>query len=116
MRILITGACGFVGSTLAHGLREGWLDWEIFGIDNFVRPGSELNRHRLRACGVKLGHADIRLPSDLESLPRCDWIIDAAAEPSVLAGVAGRASSRQLIEHNLIGSVHLLELAKNWRS
>jgi CDP-paratose 2-epimerase len=65
---------------------------------------------------VKLGTADIRLPSDLEALPRCDWILDAAAEPSVLAGVAGQTSSRQLIEHNLLGTVNLLELAKSWRS
>ena len=116
MRILITWACGFVGSTLARGLREAWPDWEIVGVDNFVRAGSELNRQMLRESGVKLGHADIRLPSDLEGLPRCDWILDAAAEPSVLAGVAGKTSSRQLVEHNLIGTVNLLELAKNWRS
>lgn len=115
MRILITGACGFVGSILARGLGEGWPDWEIIGVDNFVRAGSEMNRQSLRACGVKLGHADIRLPSDLEALPRCDWILDAAAEPSVLAGVAGKTSSRQLIEHNLVGTINLLELAKTWR-
>ena len=39
--------------------------------------------------------------ADVEALPRCDWVIDAAANPSVLAGVAADGSSRQLIEHNL---------------
>jgi CDP-paratose 2-epimerase len=116
MRILVTGACGFVGSTLITNLREGWPDWEIVGLDNLVRAGSEINRALLREFGVKLIHGDIRNPSDLETIPKCDWILDAAANPSVLAGVDGKTSSRQLIEHNLIGTVNLLELARNWRS
>ena len=115
MRILITGICGFVGSTLARGLREGWPDWEIVGLDNFVRAGSETNRRALRERGVKLFHGDVRNPSDLEALPRCDWIIEAAANPSVLAGVDGKTSSRQLIEHNLVGTINMLELLKQWR-
>ncbi|MBI3850076.1 MAG: NAD-dependent epimerase/dehydratase family protein [Verrucomicrobia bacterium] len=116
MRILITGICGFVGSTLARGLREGWPAWEIVGIDNYLRAGSERNRLALRALDVKVFHGDIRSSTDLESIPRCDWIIDAAANPSVLAGVDGKTSSRQLIEHNLGGTVNLLELAKAWRA
>jgi CDP-paratose 2-epimerase len=116
MRILITGVCGFVGSTLALGFREGWPDWEIMGLDNFVRPGSELNRGTLRQRGVKVLHGDIRNPSDLETIGRCDWIVDAAANPSVLAGVDGKTSTRQLLEHNLYGTVNLLELARNWNS
>ena len=55
MRILITGICGFVGSTLARGLREGWPDWEIVGLDNLVRAGSETNRLTLRELGRRLG-------------------------------------------------------------
>lgn len=116
MRVLITGVCGFVGATLARGLREGWPDLEIVGLDNFVRAGSELNRPELRKIGVQVRHGDLRNPSDLEALPRCDWIIDAAANPSVLAGVDGKTSSRQLIEHNLVGTINVLELARNWGS
>jgi CDP-paratose 2-epimerase len=116
MRILITGICGFVGNTMACGLREGWPDWEIVGLDNLVRAGSERNRASLRARGVKLHHGDIRNLSDLEALPPCDWVIEAAANPSVLAGVDGKTSSRQLIEHNLLGTVNMLELVKRWRS
>lgn len=116
MRVLITGVCGFVGATLARGLREGWPDLEIVGLDNFVRAGSELNRRALRDLGLQVRHGDIRNPSDLEAFPRCEWILDAAANPSVLAGVDGKTSSRQLIEHNLLGTINLLELAKGWRS
>ncbi|MGB7767857.1 MAG: NAD-dependent epimerase/dehydratase family protein [Verrucomicrobiia bacterium] len=116
MRIFITGACGFVGSTLALGLKEGWPDWEIVGLDSLVRAGSEINRPRLLKHGIKLVHGDIRNPSDLEALPCCNWILDAAANPSVLAGVDGKTSSRQLIEHNLTGTVNLLELARQWNA
>lgn len=116
MRVLITGICGFVGATLARGFRESWPDLAITGVDNFVRAGSETNRAALRELGVDVRHGDIRNPSDLETLPACDWILDAAANPSVLAGVDGKTSSRQLIEHNLLGTVNLLELAKAWRS
>jgi CDP-paratose 2-epimerase len=41
-----------------------------------------------------------------------NWIIDCAANPSVLAGADGKTTSRQLIEHNLIGTINLLEYCK----
>ena len=41
-----------------------------------------------------------------------DWVIDAAANPNVLAGVDGRSSSRQVVEHNLSGTLNVLEFCK----
>jgi CDP-paratose 2-epimerase len=116
MRILLTGMCGFVGSVVARALREWLSGVELVGLDNLVRPGSEINRQRLREAGFRLLHGDIRLPSDLEGLPPCDWIIDAAANPSVLAGVDGKTGARQLLEHNLVGTLNLLELARRWNA
>ena len=116
MKILISGACGFVGSALAGYFRSAVAGCEIVGLDNFIRPGSELNRRALQERGVTVRHADLRLASDFEGLPAVDWIIDAAASPSVLAGVDGRTSSRQLVEHNLAGTVNLLEYAKAHRA
>lgn len=116
MRVLISGVCGFVGSTLARGLRESATPYELHGFDNFIRPGSEGNRDALRKSGVKLYHADVRAASDLESLPACDWVIDAAANPTVLAGTDGQTSSRQLVEHNFGGTVNLLEYCKRHRA
>ncbi|MDO8539113.1 MAG: NAD-dependent epimerase/dehydratase family protein [Opitutaceae bacterium] len=116
MRILMTGICGFVGSTLARALAESGRGMEICGFDNFIRPGSETNRAELKRLGVKLFHGDVRAASDLEPLPAVDWVIDAAANPSVLAGVDGRTSSRQLIEHNLGGTVNMLEFCKRHRA
>jgi CDP-paratose 2-epimerase len=116
MRILITGICGFVGSTLAHTWVESGVGHALHGIDNLIRPGSETNRLALRGLGVTVLHRDIRLASDFESLPEVDWVIDAAANPSVLAGVDGRTSSRQLVEHNLFGTVNMLEYCRTHRA
>jgi CDP-paratose 2-epimerase len=112
MKILLSGICGFVGSSVAHGLLDQDSAVQITGLDNLSRAGSHLNIEPLRKRGVKLIHADLRSSSDLESIAAVDWIIDAAANPSVLAGIDGTTSSRQLIEHNLFGTVNLLELAK----
>jgi CDP-paratose 2-epimerase len=116
MRILITGICGFVGSTLTRALLESAEGLQITGVDNFIRPGSELNRRELAKLGVKIIHADVRSATDFETLPAADFVIDAAANPSVLAGVDGKTSSRQLLEHNLWGTVNLLEYCKAHRA
>lgn len=112
MKILITGICGFVGSTLARAWLEFEPDLTIYGVDNFIRPGSECNRTILKRIGVKIYHCDIRVASDFDTLPVVDWVIDAAANASVLAGTDGKVSSRQLIEHNLHGTTNLLEYCK----
>jgi CDP-paratose 2-epimerase len=116
MRILITGICGFVGSTLALGLRENIPSVKIFGLDNLIRPGSEINRGRLRKLKIDTFHADLRSPSDVEQLPAADWVIDAAANPTVLAGVDNKSSSRQVIEHNLGATVNVIEYCKKHRA
>lgn len=110
MKILISGICGFVGSSLARELIVA--GHQILGFDNFIRPGSEANRAKLKQIGAKIYHADIRSSSDVDMLPAADWVIDAAANPSVLAGVDGKSSARQLVEHNLGGTVNLLEFCK----
>jgi len=116
VKLLITGICGFVGSTLARALLESRPGLTIVGLDNFIRPGSQANIADLKRCGVALHHGDVRAASDFETLPAVDWVIDCAANPSVLAGVDGRTSSRQLVEHNLAGTVNMLEFCKQHRA
>ncbi|MGB7327002.1 MAG: NAD-dependent epimerase/dehydratase family protein [Rubripirellula sp.] len=115
-RILITGVCGFVGSTLAQAIPEHLSGCEIIGIDNLSRSGSAGNASELASLGVRFIHADVRVPGDLQSLPTCDWVIDAAAHPSVLAGISTQCSPRQVVDNNLIGTTHLLEQCRQWRA
>ncbi len=116
MKIILTGACGFVGSTVAADLLRSREGLDIIGVDNLSRAGSELNRSILAKMGIKLRHLDIRNGSDISTLGGADWVIDAAANPSVLAGTDGCASSRQVIEHNLLGTINLLEYCKEQRA
>lgn len=116
MRILITGVCGFVGSALADCLLERVEGLHLTGIDNLIRPGAAINRGRLEKLGVEFIHGDLRSASDLSALPACDWVIDAAANPSVLAGLSGAGSSRRLFEHNLGASGNVLEYCREHRA
>ena len=116
MKILITGVCGFVGSSIARYLTESLQGVSIIGIDNLSRKGSEWNRDGLRALKVQVIHGDVRLASDLECIPKVDWVIDAAGYPSVLGGSTGNCTSRQLFEHNLLGTINLLEFCRKHSS
>ncbi len=116
MRILVTGICGFVGSSLARALQDAHADLTITGVDNFSRAGSAVNRPELARRGIAVIHGDVRSAADLDTLPDADWVIDAAANPSVLAGVDGRVSARQVLEHNLWGTVNVLEYCRARRA
>lgn len=87
-------------------------DIELIGLDNLSRRGSELNLQYFEDLNIQFIQGDIRCPSDLHNLPTVDWVIDCAANPSVLAGTDKGTSSRQVMEHNLLGTINLLEYCK----
>jgi CDP-paratose 2-epimerase len=112
--IVIPGGAGFVGSSLALGLKHLHPDWQIICLDNLRRRGSELNLPRLKQAGIQFVHGDVRSPADLDpsALP-ATTILDCSAEPSVLAGF----SSPQYVLHtNLVGTINILELARQTQS
>jgi len=109
MRILITGGAGFVGSSLAIALKQNYPSYEIYCLDNLRRKGSELNVARLTKQGISFIHGDIRNKEDFDSLPIVDSVIEASAEPSVLAGLNG--SPDYLMNTNLFGTVNCLNYA-----
>ncbi|MDX6446405.1 MAG: CDP-paratose 2-epimerase [Blastocatellia bacterium] len=111
MRILITGGAGFIGSSLALFFKHEDSSAEVVAVDNLKRRGAELNLDRFRKAGVQFVHGDIRNQSDLDDLAgNFDVFIEASAEPSVLAGVAG--SPQYLLQTNLVGTLNCLEFAR----
>lgn len=112
MKILITGGAGFVGSALALHLRRSSPESSVVVFDNLRRRGSERNISELVQASVTFVHGDVRNLADLESLEgRFDVLIEASAEPSVLAGVGG--SPRYVLDTNLVGAMNCLEFARS---
>jgi len=81
---IITGACGFVGSTLARGFVEAGLQctvlaWIIWAFGKRVKPAWVASTWR------PIDSRNLRCQRAVDSLPAVDWVIDCAANPSVLA-------------------------------
>jgi CDP-paratose 2-epimerase len=108
--ILITGGAGFVGSNLAIALKQKYPVYQVICLDNLKRRGSELNLPRLRLHGIEFIHGDIRDKHDFDQVQiPVDCVIEAAAEPSVLAGLNGQTD--YLIDTNLNGTINALNFA-----
>ena len=114
MVILITGGAGFVGSNLSIHLKKAFPSSTVYAFDNLRRRGSELNLTRLKENDIEFIHGDIRNKEDLDVLPHADVIIDASADPSVLAGID--SSVYPLINTNLFGTLNCLELADKFKA
>ena len=113
MKILITGGCGFVGSNLAILFKKNYINYEIYCFDNLSRRGSELNLTKILNNGIHFIYGDVRVKSDFYKIPKVDFIIDAAAEPSVLAGI-NDGDLENLIDTNLNGTINTLLFAKKY--
>ena len=98
-----------MGSSLALELKLKYLEYKIFCLDNLKRRGSELNIPRLKKAGIEFVHGDIRNKEDFDGLPPIDLIIEASAEPSVLAGI--NSTPDYLMNTNLVGTINCLNFA-----
>jgi CDP-paratose 2-epimerase len=108
--VLVTGGCGFVGSSLALRYKDEYPAARVVCLDNLRRRGAELNIPRLRERGVEFLHGDIRNPEDLDAVGDVELLIECSAEPSVLAGYGG--SPAYVVNTNLVGTLNCLEFAR----
>ena len=109
--ILITGGCGFVGSSLALLLKQEDISRKVISLDNLKRRGSELNISRLKDAGIEFIHGDIRVAEDLAAIGEIDLLVECSAEPSVMAGY--NDSPAYAVQTNLAGTYNCLELVRN---
>jgi CDP-paratose 2-epimerase len=112
--ILITGGCGFTGSSLALAFRKLDSNIEITCLDNLKRRGSEINIQKLSNADIQFIHGDIRNKEDLDVINGIDLILECSAEPSVLAGF--NFPPEYILNTNLIGTINCLELARRTQS
>jgi CDP-paratose 2-epimerase len=104
MKIVVTGGAGFVGSSLCLSLKQKYPHYTIIAFDNLKRRGSELNLQDFQKQDITFVHGDIRNKEDLESVGQFDVLIEASAEPSVMAGLD--SDPTYVINNNLFGSIH----------
>ncbi|HAZ14439.1 MAG: hypothetical protein A2X86_00080 [Bdellovibrionales bacterium GWA2_49_15] len=110
--ILITGGAGFVGSSLAKLYKQTFPGIKVVAFDNLRRRGSEKNLKIFQDLGIDFVHGDVRQLDDLLDIDQeFDLLIEASAEPSVLAGVDGKGT-RYLVQTNLMGTLNCLDFAK----
>jgi CDP-paratose 2-epimerase len=114
MKILITGGAGFIGSSLAIALKRELPGAEVCAFDNLRRRGSELALDRLRQHDVAFVHGDVRCPDDLATVKPFDVLLECSAEPSAQAGYDNNPA--YVVQTNLVGTAHCLELARRYRA
>lgn len=101
MRILVTGVSGFIGTNLAHALRDSGN--EVAGID--IRSPSYLDKE---ICVIE---HDLRTPLPTQMLHGVDAVIALAAD----MGGMGRISRNKgtLMRNNTLIDVNTFEAARN---
>lgn len=121
MRVMITGAAGFIGHHLVEHLLKT-TDWELALVDKLSYASTGLSRLRdINALGqagnrVHLFTADVSLPigSWLErEIGSLDYIIHLAAETHVDNSIA---DPRTFVMSNVVGTMEVLEFARRMQS
>ena len=109
MKVLITGAAGFIGSHTAERCKE--MGYEVLGVDNYSPyydvSLKELNAKTLSDKGIEVLKLDLRTDDLAEILPLdIDYIIHFSGHP----GISASSSFEDYLSNNIIATQNLL----NW--
>jgi nucleoside-diphosphate-sugar epimerase len=110
MKILVTGAAGFIGSHTAERLKS--LGHHVIGVDNFTPYYSvelkELNAKALSDKGISIIRHDLRAENLIEILPLdIDYIFHFAAQP----GISSTSTFEDYFSNNIIATKNLIDYA-----
>lgn len=110
MKILVTGAAGFIGSHTAERLQN--MGHEVIGLDNFSPYYSlelkELNQKSLLDKGVSLLAKDLRDTDLKDVLPNdINYIFHFAAQP----GISSSSTFEDYFSNNIIATKNLIDYA-----
>jgi UDP-glucuronate 4-epimerase len=110
MRILVTGAAGFIGSHLAERLVA--LGHQVRGIDCFTdyysRALKELNARALRREGAELMALDLAVDDLSPAVDGVEFIVHLAAQP----GISATTSFETYLRNNVEATHRLLLAAR----
>ena len=110
MKILITGAAGFIGSHTAERLHD--LGHEVIGVDNFSPYYSlelkRLNEKALAEKGITIINKDLRDTDLSDVLPNdINYIFHYAAQP----GISKTSTFEDYFSNNIIATKNLVDYA-----
>lgn len=110
MKILITGAAGFIGSHLAERLLDA--GHQVLGIDNFndyYDPGlKRLNASDVESKGGQVINLDLAADDLNQIISGSEHIFHLAAQP----GISSSTSFDQYLRNNIIATQRLLEASR----
>ncbi|WP_031426176.1 NAD-dependent epimerase/dehydratase family protein [Flavimarina sp. Hel_I_48] len=110
MKILVTGAAGFIGSHCAERLHH--MGHEVVGADNFSPYYDQNLKHKnakdLKDAGIPITRIDLREPGDFSKLKDdFDYIFHFAGQP----GIAATSSFEDYLWNNLVATKNLIDFA-----
>lgn len=112
MKILVTGAAGFIGSHTSERLKE--MGHDIIGVDNFSPyydlSLKKLNTQSLAEKNIEVLKLDLRTEDLATKLPNdLDFIFHFAAHP----GISNTSKFEDYFSNNILATQRLLEFSEN---